>query len=79
MIDRSGAKWLPDHNVVLIKLVWTKEGTEEQRLAELRKLLSDNGIEVSFTNDDDDDDSDDSVRVMMKWIEYCIVYLIITY
>ena len=55
MIDAN----FPDQNVVLIKFVWKKQGTEEQRREELRGHLSDNGIEVSFTDDDDDDDETD--------------------
>ena len=54
MIDAANNKWLPDQNVVLIKFVWKNQGTEEQRREELREHLSDNGIEVSFTDDETD-------------------------
>ena len=56
MIDAANNNWLPDQNVVLIKFVWKKQGTEEQRREELRGHLSNNGIEVSFTDDDDETD-----------------------
>ena len=56
MIDAANNKWLPDQNVVLIKFVWKNQGTEEQRREALRQHLSDNGIEVSFTDDDEEED-----------------------
>ena len=51
----------PDHiprdNVAVIRFEWKNEnnGTEEDRLNELRDHLSANGIEIEVVNDEDSD------------------------
>jgi len=46
----KGARWArmgPTHQgITMFRLVWRKEGTEEQRKKELKKLLAENGFEL---------------------------------
>ena len=56
--DRAGDRYyIPEHNVVPVRLVWKKKGSEEQRKKELRAQLNAHGIEITEDDSESEDES----------------------